>query len=120
MLGDTVIAVHPQDPRYTHMVGKYALHPFCQRKLLIVADDYVDKDFGTGKRHNLATLTIFSDDGQIIGDCGQFTGLKRFEARLSLYQRFSTLQCVEVEDGEDQPLDLSAKNLNLKSRPKLL
>ena len=48
MLGDTGIAVHPQDPRYTHMVGKYALHPFCQRKLLIVADDYVDKDFGTG------------------------------------------------------------------------
>ncbi|EFX70461.1 hypothetical protein DAPPUDRAFT_217307 [Daphnia pulex] len=97
MLGDTGIAVHPQDPRYTHLVGKYALHPFCQRKLLIVADDYVDKDFGTGavkitpahdpndydlgKRHNLAMITIFSDDGQIIGDCGQFTGMKRFDAR---------------------------------------
>ena len=65
-------------------------------------------------------VSIFSDDGQIIGYCGQFTGLKRFEARLSLYQRFSALECVEVEDGEDQPLDLSAKNLNLKSRPKLL
>jgi valyl-tRNA synthetase len=77
-------------------------------------------DYDLGKRHNLATLTIFSDDGQIIGYCGQFTGLKLFEARLSLYQRFSALECVEVEDGEDQPLDLSAKNLNLKSRPKLL
>ena len=64
--------------------------------------------------------TIFSDDGQIIGDCGQFTALKRFEALLSLYQGFSALECGEVEDGEDQRLDLSAKNLKLKSRPKLL
>ena len=49
MLGDTGIAVHPKDERYTQMVGKYAIHPFCQRKLLIVADDYVDMTFGTGK-----------------------------------------------------------------------
>lgn len=48
MLGDTAIAVNPKDIRYTHLVGKYALHPFCQRKLLIVADDYVDMAFGTG------------------------------------------------------------------------
>ncbi|XP_059352638.1 valine--tRNA ligase-like isoform X2 [Daphnia carinata] len=102
MLGDTGIAVHPQDSRYTHLVGKYAVHPFCQRKLLIVADDYVDMAFGTGavkitpahdpndydlgKRHNLAMLTIFSDDGIIVGDCGQFTGMKRFEARKAILQ----------------------------------
>ena len=49
MLGDTGIAVHPKDERYTQMVGKYAIHPFCQRKLLIVADDYVDMNFGTGE-----------------------------------------------------------------------
>lgn len=48
MLGDTGIAVHPKDSRYTHLVGKFALHPFCQRKLRIVADDYVDMSFGTG------------------------------------------------------------------------
>jgi valyl-tRNA synthetase len=60
MLGDTGIAVHPQDPRYTHLVGKYALHPFCQRKLLIVADDYVDKDFGTGNFITSLALTEFT------------------------------------------------------------
>ncbi len=97
MLGDTGIAVHPQDARYSHLVGKYAQHPFCSRQLLIIADDYVDKEFGTGavkitpahdpndyelgKRHNLAMLTIFSDEGDIIGDCGQFNGMKRFQAR---------------------------------------
>lgn len=97
MLGDTGIAVHPKDSRYAHLVGKYAQHPFCDRKLLIVADDYVDMNFGTGavkitpahdpndydlgKRHNLAMLTVFSDEGNIIGDCSQFNGMKRFEAR---------------------------------------
>lgn len=107
MLGDTGIAVHPQDSRYTHLVGKYAVHPFCQRKLLIVADDYVDMAFGTGavkitpahdpndydlgKRHNLAMLTIFSDDGIIIGDCGKFAGMKRFEARKAVIQELEQI-----------------------------
>lgn len=48
MLGDTGIAVHPTDDRYTHLVGRYAKHPFCERQLLIVADETVEKDFGTG------------------------------------------------------------------------
>ncbi|XP_046455974.1 valine--tRNA ligase-like isoform X2 [Daphnia pulex] len=118
MLGDTGIAVHPQDPRYTHLVGKYALHPFCQRKLLIVADDYVDKDFGTGavkitpahdpndydlgKRHNLAMITIFSDDGQIIGDCGQFTGMKRFDARKAVLEALE--QVGQYRGTADNPM----------------
>lgn len=50
MLGDTAIAVHPNDERYAHLIGKHAKHPFCNRKLLIVADTYVDMKFGTGKQ----------------------------------------------------------------------
>lgn len=49
MLGDTAIAVHPKDERYSHLIGKFAVHPYCDRKLVIVADDYVDMNFGTGK-----------------------------------------------------------------------
>lgn len=48
MLGDTAVAVHPNDARYTHLVGKYVKHPFCSRKLPIVADDFVEIEFGTG------------------------------------------------------------------------
>ena len=49
MLGDTAVAVHPNDDRYSSLIGKYVKHPFCNRKLPIIADTYVDKDFGTGK-----------------------------------------------------------------------
>lgn len=97
MLGDTAVAVHPNDDRYKHLHGKFVTHPFCDRKIPIVFDDFVDTSFGTGavkitpahdpndyevgKRHNLPFITIFSDDGYIVGDYGEFTGMKRFDAR---------------------------------------
>lgn len=56
MLGDTGIAVHPADDRYKSFVGRYAQHPFCNRQLLIVADETVEKDFGTGKLYYQNTL----------------------------------------------------------------
>lgn len=49
MLGDTAVAVHPKDTRYAHLIGKYVQHPFCDRKLPIVADEFVDMEFGTGQ-----------------------------------------------------------------------
>jgi valyl-tRNA synthetase len=49
MLGDTAVAMHPEDPRYKHLHGRVVLHPFCDRKLPIVCDDYVDREFGTGE-----------------------------------------------------------------------
>lgn len=49
MLGDTAVAVHPADPRYQHLKGKTVLHPFCERKMPIVFDDFVDTSFGTGR-----------------------------------------------------------------------
>ena len=95
--GDTGVAVHPEDDRYKHLVGKKVLHPFLDRKLPIVADTFVEKDFGTGavkitpahdpndydcgKRNKLQFITIFTDDGNVTSNCGQFSGMKRFEAR---------------------------------------
>ena len=49
MLGDVAVAVHPQDPRYAALIGKKAMHPFVNREIPIIADDFVDKEFGTGK-----------------------------------------------------------------------
>jgi valyl-tRNA synthetase len=88
MLGDTGIAVHPDDPRYQHLIGKVALHPFIEgRKLPIVADaTLVDIEFGTGavkltpahdendyeagKRHNLEFINILNDDGTLNENAG--------------------------------------------------
>lgn len=56
MLGDTAVAVHPSDSRYKHLHGKFVQHPFCDRKLPIVCDDFVEKDFGTGKFLNIFCL----------------------------------------------------------------
>lgn len=101
MLGDTGIAVHPKDTRYTHLVGKNAIHPFIPgRKLPIVADDYVDMEFGTGavkltpahdtndfalgQRHNLEFINILTDDGLMNENAGSYAGQKRFDVRYSI------------------------------------
>ncbi|KAJ3006608.1 UNVERIFIED_CONTAM: hypothetical protein HDU68_003984 [Siphonaria sp. JEL0065] len=100
MLGDTAIAVNPTDDRYKSKVGKFVIHPFNKRRIPIIADDYVDKDFGTGavkitpshdqndyamgKRHNLPFINIFTDDGKINEEGAQFAGLQRFDARVAI------------------------------------
>lgn len=99
MLGDTAIAIHPDDKRYSHLHGKFASHPFNGRKLPIVCDAIlVDPNFGTGavkitpahdpndfevgKRHNLEFINIFTDDGKINSNGGsEFEGMPRFKAR---------------------------------------
>lgn len=97
MLGDTAVAVHPEDARYKHLHGKYVVHPFCDRRLPIVCDDFVDTQFGTGavkitpahdhndyevgKRHNLPFVTMIDDNGNICSGCGPFSGMRRFDAR---------------------------------------
>lgn len=107
MLGDTAVAVHPNDDRYKHLHGKFVKHPFCDRKLPIVCDEFVETEFGTGavkitpahdpndyevgKRHNLPFITIFNDDGHIIGDYGEFTGIKRFTCRKKLLEKLKEL-----------------------------
>ncbi|XP_054714307.1 valine--tRNA ligase-like [Uloborus diversus] len=97
MLGDSAVAVHPNDSRYTHLHGKYVTHPFCSRRMPIVCDDFVDMEFGTGAvkitpahdpadyevglRHNLPFINILHDDGIMNSNCAEFAGMKRFEAR---------------------------------------
>ncbi|XP_023954262.2 valine--tRNA ligase isoform X2 [Bicyclus anynana] len=97
MLGDVAVAVHPNDTRYKHLIGKNLVHPILKRKLPIIADDYVDMNFGTGvvkitpahdpndyeigKRHNLPFITIFDDEGRMLDNCGPFAGKKRFDVR---------------------------------------
>lgn len=61
MLGDVAVAVHPDDPRYKHLHGKYVLHPFLPRKLPIITDTYVTMDFGTGELKILTDLSFFGE-----------------------------------------------------------
>ncbi|KAM1316784.1 hypothetical protein TB2_019798 [Malus domestica] len=98
ILGDTAIAVHPNDERYRHLHGKHAIHPFNGRRIPIICDEIlVDPAFGTGavkitpahdpndfnvgKRHNLEFINIFTDEGKINQEGGEFAGMPRFQAR---------------------------------------
>jgi valyl-tRNA synthetase len=100
MLGDTAIAVHPDDDRYRHLVGTTLPHPFQDREIVVVADTHVDPEFGTGAvkvtpahdpndfeiglRHNLAMPSIMDTRGRIVDTGTQFDGMDRFEARVKV------------------------------------
>ena len=100
MLGDTAIAVHPDDERYKDIVGKNVILPLVNREIPIVADYYVDKEFGTGavkitpahdpndfevgKRHNLPEINIMNDDATINEKGGKYAGMERYEARKAI------------------------------------
>ena len=99
MLGDTAVAVHPDDPRYTHLHGKHVVHPVNGRKIPIITDAVLvdmafgtgavkitpahdPNDFATGQRHKLEFINIFDDEGRVNGNgTGEFKGQKRFECR---------------------------------------
>ena len=103
MLGDSGIAVCPTEVRWQHLIGKYARHPFVRNRLLpIFADEHVKEGLGTGamkvtpahdqadydigKRHNLDFINIFTDDGFINHNAGDFEGLKRYDARYKVVE----------------------------------
>ncbi len=97
MLGDTAVAVNPADKRYSALIGKTLILPLVGREIPVVADDYVDIEFGTGAvkitpahdpndfevglRHNLPMIRVMNDDGTINEEGGKFAGLDRYEAR---------------------------------------
>ncbi len=97
MLGDTAIAVHPDDERYTGLVGRTVQHPFLDREIPIIADDYVDPEFGSGavkitpahdpndyemgQRHDLEQIDVMTDAATINDAGGAYAGMDRFEAR---------------------------------------
>jgi valyl-tRNA synthetase len=108
MIGDTAVAVHPDDPRYQHLIGKKLKHPFVDRLIPIIADGIlVDmafgtgavkvtpahdfNDFATGKRHGLAEINILTPDGKINEEGGSFAGLDRFDARRAVKKRLNEL-----------------------------
>ena len=103
MLGDTAVAVHPDDPRYSALVGKFLLHPFNGRRIPIIADGVLvdmafgtgavkvtpahdPNDFATGKRHSLEFISIFGEDGLINGAGAPFAGMPRFDARVAVLE----------------------------------
>ncbi|MEV0250974.1 valine--tRNA ligase [Nocardia sp. NPDC050712] len=105
MLGDTAVAVHPEDERYRSLIGTTLYHPITERQIPIVADDYVDPEFGSGAvkitpahdpndfelglRHNLAMPTIMDESGKIAGTGTEFDGMDRFEAREQIRLRLA-------------------------------
>lgn len=107
LLGDTAVAVHPEDERYQHLIGKTLLLPIVGREIPVIADSYVDKEFGTGcvkitpahdpndfevgKRHNLEEIVVLNDDATINENGGKFQGMDRYEARKAIVKELEEL-----------------------------
>ncbi|MCD4684776.1 MAG: valine--tRNA ligase, partial [Anaerolineae bacterium] len=101
ILGDTAVAVHPEDERYKDYIGTYALVPMLNRRIPVIGDDYVDREFGTGalkitpghdpndyeigQRHNLDLINIMHRDATLNENAGAYEGMDRFEARKTLW-----------------------------------
>ena len=115
MLGDTAIAVHPDDPRYQHLIGRKVLLPIVGKEIPVVADAYVDMEFGTGvvkitpahdpndfevgKRHGLEEINVLNDDGTINENGGKYAGMDRYEARKAIVEELDRQGLlVRVED----------------------
>ena len=114
MLGDAAVAVHPEDVRYQDLIGKKVLLPLMNREIPIVADDYVDKDFGSGavkitpahdfndfelgKRHDLEQINILDESGVINEIGGPYQGQERYEARANVVADLENLDLLEKVD----------------------
>ena len=115
MLGDTAVAVNPDDERYAKYVGRKVILPIVNREIPVVADSYVDMEFGTGVvkitpahdpndfevglRHGLEIVNIFTDDAKIVDGYGEYSGLDRYEARKKIVKELEeTGVLVRVED----------------------
>ncbi|MDR0917412.1 MAG: valine--tRNA ligase [Oscillospiraceae bacterium] len=114
MLGDTGVAVHPDDERYAHLVGKTVILPLMNREIPIIADEYVDRDFGTGcvkmtpchdpndfevgQRHGLEQILVLDNDAKVING-GKYNGLDRYDARREIVADLESLGLlVKVEE----------------------
>ena len=115
MLGDTGVAVHPEDARYAHLVGKTVLLPLVGREIPIVADDYVDMDFGTGcvkmtpchdpndfqvaQRHNLEQILVLDENAKVNENGGKYCGMDRGEARRAILADLKDLGLLVKEEA---------------------
>ncbi len=107
MFGDTAVAVNPEDERYQDIIGKTLRLPFMDREIPVIADSYVDKEFGTGcvkitpahdpndfevgKRHNLEEVVVIGDDGVMNKNAGKFAGMDRYDCRKALVEELKDL-----------------------------
>ena len=107
MLGDTAVAVNPDDERYKDIVGKMLLLPIVNKEIPVIADPYVNKEFGTGcvkitpahdpndfevgKRHNLPEINVMNDDGTINANGGKYEGMDRYEARKAIVAELESM-----------------------------
>ncbi len=115
MLGDTAVAVHPEDERYQQLIGKRVMLPLVDREIPVIADTYVDREFGTGvvkitpahdpndfevgKRHNLPEIDVMTNDGHMNEAAGKYAGLDRFAARARVVADLEALGLLEkIED----------------------
>ncbi|HOJ11264.1 MAG TPA: valine--tRNA ligase [Clostridiales bacterium] len=115
MLGDTAVAVHPDDDRYKHLVGRTVVLPLVNREIPIIADDFVDREFGTGAvkitpahdpndfeagiRHNLPQIKVINDDATMSENAGQYSGMDRYEARKQVVEDLKQLDLLlKIED----------------------
>ena len=115
LLGDTAVAVNPNDERYKDMVGKTLILPIVHREIPVIADDYVDIEFGTGVvkitpahdpndfevglRHNLEVINVLTPDAKIVDDYPKYTGMVRYEARKAIVKDLEAEGAlVEIED----------------------
>ncbi len=126
MLGDTAIAVHPDDERYRHLIGKKARLPLIGRALPIIADDYIDSDFGTGalkvtpahdkndfeigKKHDLDTVNIMNPDGTISENGGPYAGLDRFAARAQIVADLEEQGLLEKVEAHATSVPVSSRS----------
>ncbi|WP_083826458.1 valine--tRNA ligase [Hoyosella subflava] len=113
MLGDTAVAVHPEDERYKHLIGTTVYHPITERQIPVIADDYVDPAFGSGAvkitpahdpndfeiglRHDLPMPTIMDEQARISGTGTEFDGMDRFKARVKIRERLASESRVVAE-----------------------
>ena len=113
MMGDGAVAVHPDDPRYMHMVGTEVLLPLVNRMIPIIADELVDPDFGTGAvkvtaahdpndfemamRHNVPFVVIMNEHGVMAGTGTEFDGMDRFDARVAVVAKLKELGRIVAE-----------------------
>ncbi len=115
MLGDTAVAIHPEDERYAHLRGRKLLLPLMNREIPVVEDTYVDMEFGTGvvkitpghdpndfevgRRHNLPIINIMNDDATINENGGAYAGMERYAARKAIVEELDKMGLlVKVED----------------------
>lgn len=115
MLGDTAVAVNPDDERYQHLIGKTVILPLVNREIPIIADSYVDSEFGTGVvkitpahdpndfevglRHDLPQIRVLNDDGTMNSEAGSYEGMDRYEARKAIVKDLEELGLLEKTEA---------------------